>query len=147
MNIENLVLFIYETALLKDIEYVNIEDGDYILSYPFGPDAIDQVFISQLNHFIEKTYQENKELLEVIFNNIPLLDDYIKGNYDILDYKTLVKVLSKYRGINGYLSLVDTISKETDKKLNELALKFLEYYNNILELYNEKYTGYKKILQ
>ena len=48
MNIEALVLFIYETSLLKDIEYIDYNNKDYLIKYPFGPYVIDESFISQL---------------------------------------------------------------------------------------------------
>lgn len=147
MNIEALVLFIYETSLLKDIEYIDYNNKDYLIKYPFGPYVIDESFISQLNDFFEKTYKENKELLKIIFDDMTILDEFIKEKYDILDYKTLLKILSKYQGIKGYLSLVNKLNQDKGKKINDLSLSFLEYYNNILELYNEEYTGYKKILQ
>jgi len=147
MNIEALLLFIYQTALLKDIEYINDLSNEYMISYPFGPEIIDQIFIRQLNIFLEKTYKENKKTLEIIFNNIPLLDDFIKGNYEILDYESILKISDKYKGIEGYLHLVDSLDIETNQKLNDLTISFIEYYKSLINLANEKYTGYKKILQ
>ena len=35
------------------------------------------------------------------------------------------------------------MDEDTNKKITELAMNFISYYNSILELYNEKYTGYK----
>jgi len=147
MNIEALLLFIYQTALLKDIEYINDLSNEYMISYQFGPEIIDQIFIRQLNIFLEKTYKENKKTLEIIFNNIPLLDDFIKGNYEILDYESILKISDKYKGIEGYLHLVDSLDIETNQKLNDLTISFIEYYKSLINLANEKYTGYKKILQ
>ena len=147
MNIEALVLFIYETSLLIDIEYIDYNNRDYIIKYPFGTSIIDEAFISQLNDFIEKTFNENKEVLNVIFNNLELLKDFIDNGYAVLEYKTIFKILENYQGIDGYLNLLNNIDKETDKKLNKLSLSFIKYYNSILDLYNEEYTDYKKILQ
>ena len=147
MNIEALLLFIYQTALLKDIENINNYDSDYMIFYPFGPEIINQIFIRQLNIFLEKTYKENKKILESIFNNMTLLDDFIKNDYDILDYESTINVSSKYIGLEGYLNLVEQIDLETAKKLSELTKQFLDYYNSLLELANENYSGYKKILQ
>lgn len=147
MNIETLVLFIYETSLLIDIEYIDYNNRDYIIKYPFGECIINETFISQLNDFLEKTFNENKEVLNVIFNNLELLKDFIDNGYAVLEYKTIFKILENYQGIDGYLNLLNNIDKETDKKLNKLSLSFIKYYNSVLDLYNEEYTDYKKILQ
>lgn len=147
MNIEALVLFIYETSLLIDIEYIDYNNRDYIIKYPFGVSIINEAFISQLNDFLEKTFNENKEVLNVIFNNQELLKDFIDNGYAVLEYKTIFKILENYQGIDGYLNLLNNIDKETDKKINKLSLSFIKYYNSILDLYNEEYTDYKKILQ
>ena len=54
MNIENLLLFIYEVAFFKDIKPIVEDDGDYMLEYPFGPSIITPLLITQINLFFEK---------------------------------------------------------------------------------------------
>lgn len=147
MNENCLVLFIYEVALLKDIEFFYTKEGEYMIEYPFGENIIEPMFIRHLNNFMEGTYQENKELIQLMFNNLSLLEEFIKNKYAILDYKTLLVILSHHRGMSGYLHLLESIDIKTNEKLNELAVKFLNYYDELLEMYNEEYTGYKKILQ
>ena len=145
MNIENLLLFIYEIAFLKDIKITVYNEGDYMIEYPFNEEVITKSLISQINLFLENTFLENKEILQVIFTNISLFEDYLIGNYNILDYQTVIKLISDYKGIDGYTKLVSQIDTETANKINLLVIKFLDYYNEMIRIYNEKYTGYKRI--
>lgn len=145
MSEKRLVLFIYETLLLNEIEFIN-SNREYQIDYYFSEQLLDPITIEYLNHFLIDRYEENKELLGVIFN-ISLLEEFINKNYNILDIKILSKLLSKYRGIEKYLELVDAIPKDIDIKLNTLALNFINYYNEALELSYQEPNPYQKVLQ
>ena len=145
MNEKRLVLFLYETLFLNDIDYV-YSDREYQIEYYFSEKILDPITIDFLNHFLIDRYEENKELLGVIFN-IKILEEYIKGNYNILNIEILSKILSKYRGKEKYLELVESTPKEIDKKINQLALNFLEYYQEALVLSYIKPNPYQKVLQ
>ena len=140
-----LVLFIYETLLLNDIDFIYSKKEEQI-NYYFNEQLLDPITIEFLNHFLIDRYEENKELIKVIFDT-PLLEDFINNNYSILDIKILSKLLSKYRGIEKYLELVSSIPKEIDIKLNKLALNFINYYNEALELSYQEPNPYQKVLQ
>ena len=140
-----LVLFIYETLLLNDIDFIYSNKEEQI-DYYFNEQLLDPITIEFLNHFLIDRYEENKELIKVIFDT-PLLEDFINNNYSILDIKILSKLLSKYRGIEKYLELVSSIPKEIDIILNKLALNFINYYNEALELSYQEPNPYQKVLQ
>ena len=141
---QRLVLFIYETFFLNDINYVDM-DKEYQIDYDFSEKILDPIMIEFLNHFIVDKYNENKELLGVIFN-ISILEEFINNNYNILDVKNLSKILSKYCGIEKYIELVDSVPKEIDDKINELAINFTNYYNETLELAYKPSNVYQKVL-
>lgn len=145
MSEKRLVLFIYETLFLNDIDYM-YSNREYQIEYYFSEKILDPITIEFLNHFLIDRYEENKELLGVIFN-IKILEEYIKGNYNILNIEILSKILSKYRGKEKYLELVEAITPEIDKKINQLALNFLEYYQEALALSYIKPNPYQKVLQ
>ena len=145
MSEKRLVLFIYETLFLNDIDYM-YSNREYQIEYYFSEKILDPITIEFLNHFLIDRYEENKELLGVIFN-IKILEEYIKGNYNILNIEILSKILSKYRGKEKYLELVESTPKEIDKKINQLALNFLEYYQEALVLSYIKPNPYQKVLQ
>ena len=145
MNEKRLVLFIYETLMLSDIEYLYL-NKEYQVEYNFSENLLNPVFIEFLNHFIIDRYKENKELLKFIFN-IPLLEEFINKNYNILELNILKKIFKNYRGIEKYLELVESTPKEIDNKLNILALNFIDYYNEALVLSGEKTNVYQKVLQ
>ena len=111
---------------------------------------IDTFFISIKEHNDTNSYvfryEENKELIKVIFDT-PLLEEFINNNYSILDIKILSNLLSKYRGIEKYLELVSSVPKEIDIKLNKLALNFINYYNEALDLSCQEPNPYQKVLQ
>jgi len=145
MSEKRLVLFIYETLFLNDISYMHT-DREYQIEYYFCEQILDPITIDYLNHFLIDRYEENKELLSVIFN-IPLLEEFVSKNYNILDIKILSKLLSKYRGKEKYLELVESITPEIDSKINQLALNFLEYYQEALDLAYANPNPHQKILQ
>ena len=145
MNEKILVLFIYETLFLNDIDYM-YSNREYQIEYYFSEKILDPITIEFLNHFLTDRYEENKELLSVIFN-IPLLEEFVNKKYNIFDIKILSKLLSKYRGKEKYLELVEAITPEIDKKINQLALNFLEYYQEALALSYIKPNPYQKVLQ
>lgn len=145
MNEKRLVLFIYETLLLSDIEYL-YSNEEYQIEYKFSEQLLNPIFIEFLNHFIIDRYEENKELLKYIFN-ISLLEEFVSKKYNVLELNILKRILKKYRGKEKYLELVEVIDKEIDNKLNTLALNFINYYNEALILSLEKSNIYQKVLQ
>ena len=145
MSEKRLVLFIYETLLLSDIEYL-YSNEEYQIEYKFSEQLLNPIFIEFLNHFIIDRYEENKELLKYIFN-ISLLEEFVSKKYNVLELNILKRILKKYRGKEKYLELVEVIDKEIDNKLNTLALNFINYYNEALILSLEKSNIYQKVLQ
>ena len=145
MNIKRLVLFIYETLLLSDIEYLYSKE-EYQIEYHFSEELLNPIFIEFLNHFIIDRYQENKELLKYIFD-IPTLEEFVDKNYNILELNLLKKIFIKFRGKEKYLELVETTDKEIDNKLNILALNFIDYYNEAIMLSSAKPNIYQRVLQ
>ena len=145
MDIKRLVLFIYETALLSSIDYL-YTDKEYQIVFPFNERILDPTVIDLLNLFIIDRYEENKELLKVIFD-LPDLEEFINNKYDILELEPLIKIFKEYRGTEKYLKLVEEAGPEIDSKLNNLALNFIKYYNDILKLSSLKPNIYQKVLQ
>lgn len=130
-NIKNkrLTLFLIEIMLLLQNRY------------------IDEVFVEQINDFIHRYYKENKELFELLFDT-DILEEFIKKNYQVLPHKILIRLINKYHSIEGYVKLIEEVGYETDQKLNILVIKFLEYYDEIINLeLAEPTTIYQKILQ
>lgn len=133
IKLKRLILFILESITLQGGRFINEE------------------FVEEFNSFIYKYYPDNKELFSYIFD-IDTLEEFIKGKYDILTLDQMFQLIVKYHGIDGYVKLVEDVGLEVDKKIQELALLFTEYYNQIIQLY---YTddsmyfpkGYPKILQ
>ena len=112
---------------------------------------ISDTFAYLFNGFIYRCYEENKELLSTIYD-IELLKEFIEGNYEILSGEEMVILINKYHGFQGYVQLVEDVGKEADAKLNELALMFINYAEEFMNLYNEdpyKYysKGITRILQ
>lgn len=145
MSEKRLILFIYEVLLLNDIEYLYTNE-EYQIEYHFSERLLDPLLIEFLNHFIIDRFEENKELLAVIFD-VQILEKFVKANYNILEINILSRMLSKYRGKEKYLELIESVGKETDSKLNELALNFINYYKEALELSYALPNIYQKVIQ
>jgi hypothetical protein len=115
-----------------------------------GEPTIDEGFTSQFNEFIEKYYQEKKELFHLMYDQ-ELLEEFLKNNWEILPFDKMIELLKKYHGFAGYAKLVDEVGREVDEKLIELANLFAEYHFFLLDLYcadpAQYYSrGYSKVL-
>ncbi len=116
IRLKRITLFLLESILLQNERMVDIG------------------FAAQFNYFIEKYYQDNKELFALLYEP-KLLEECLEKNYEILSQDQMVTLIDKYHGFEGYAKLVDEVGKEVDEKLIELAKLFTEYYNSLLELY------------
>lgn len=116
IRLKRITLFLLESIILQNNRKVDIG------------------FAAQLNYFIEKYYQDNKELFALLYEP-KLLEECLEKNYEILSQEQIITLIDKYHGFEGYVNLVDEVGKEVDKKLIELATLFTEFYNGLLELY------------
>ena len=128
-----LVLFLLESILIQ---------GGRILT---------QDFAEQFNNFIYEQYEKDRESLSILFN-IDMLSKFIDGKYDILTLPQIMELIYRYQGTENYVKLVEEIGIEDDKKINDLALLFLMYYQNIIKLYYDDDSmyypkGYPRIKQ
>lgn len=133
IKLKKLTVFILETIMLQ--KNSTISEG----------------FAYMFNEFIYKCYQENKEALSIIYDT-KMLEEFIDNNYEVLSYEQMVALIERYRGFDGYIKLLDDIGLDTANKLNQLALSFIAFQEEMLSLYyadsNEYFPkGYPKILQ
>lgn len=131
MNEKCLALF------LREIFIITEENNMYVTDE----------LISKLNDFIYSYYQANPKLFSIIFPNDSLVEKCIKNNYQIMPTELVIILLQRYYGLDSYLKLLEDIDPEIDHQINELAIMFLNYRSSLVELSNEKYTGYQRILQ
>ena len=111
-----------------------------------GYRPIDDAFTSQVNDFIFRYYDDNKELFDCFLCE-RIVKLYIQEDKELLSLDEMIDLMVKCRGFNGYLALVDSISQEDLSKINDLALLFTKYYEEMLRLYEETLQpGYVKIL-
>lgn len=108
--------------------------------------CIDESFVEQINDYIYKYYDEHKELFGLLFDN-NLLEEFIENKWEILPYDVMIGLIKKYHGFEGYVNILDTVGYEVDQKMNILVMKFLDYYNELLELRYAKSSTYPRILQ
>lgn len=107
---------------------------------------VDDVFVNQLNNFIYSYYNNNKELFDCLFCE-RIVKRYIKEDKDMFSLEEIVSLIIQYKGFNGYIKLLDDISLEDQDKINDLALLFTSYYEEIMTLYEETIKpGYVRIL-
>lgn len=137
-RIKRITLFIRETLILLNTDIIN------------------DIFLHLFNQFIIQCYQEKNELLPVLYDDIELLKEFIEEGYTILTREQAMQLINRYKDMDGYLSLLDAIDYETDAKINELVIQFINYqqtYLNEIELLyiadsQEFYSkGFPKILQ
>lgn len=133
IKLKSLTLFLFESIMLQ------------------GGRIIDRDFETELNDFIYKCYNEQEELLSLIFDR-KALSGFVENKYDVLTLEQIVQLVNKYYGTDRYLKLVEDVGYETDQKINELAIKFTSYCNEIMNLYYADTSlnypkGYPKILQ
>ena len=107
---------------------------------------VDDVFVNQLNNFIYSYYNNNKELFDCLFCE-RIVKCYIKEDKDMFSLEEIVSLIIQYKGFDGYIKLLDDISLEDQDKINDLALLFTSYYEEIMTLYEETIKpGYVRIL-
>lgn len=133
IRLKRLTLFLLESIILQNERLV------------------DEDFAIQFNLFIEKYYHDNKELFSILYEP-KLLEECLKNNYEILSHDQMILLINKYKGFEGYSKLLDEVGPEIDEKLIKLANLFTEYYNSLLDLYNQDTSiyypkGLIKILQ
>lgn len=133
IRLKRIALFLLETLLIQG--YNGISDG---FSYLF-------------NEFIYHCYRKNKECLDIIYDT-KILEKFIKKNYEVLSLEQMITLLDRYHGFDGYLNLLEDLGQETAEELNKLALLFIEFQQELTNLYyanpNKYYQkGYPRILQ
>lgn len=112
---------------------------------------ISEGFAYLFNEFIYKCYREKNALLSIIFD-IELLKQFVDGNYEVLSFGQMYQLIRRYHEFDGYIELVDSIDPETGSMINELALAFIEFEQEMVRLYyadSRKYypKGFPRILQ
>ena len=108
--------------------------------------CIDESFAAQINDFIYKYYDDNKELFELLFDK-GIIEEFIKNNWELLSEEIMINLIKKYYGFAGYINLIDDIGYEIDQNINILVIKFLEYYDELLKLKWTEPSSYPRILQ
>lgn len=147
MKLENIVVFIYETALFLDYSSYDSCEG-YGFVYEYGPNVLDYGFVKEINNFFKRLYMENEfELLQSLFNDPSIILECIKNDKDVIDYDSLYKLLSKYLMVDDFVKLQSNCSKVDNVKINYLALFYQDFHYEQLVLNQIKNTGYQKILQ
>ena len=107
--IENrLILFILESIIIQNYRDISEE------------------FADDLNDFITYKFFENKELFNCIFDK-DYLSNKIDNHLDIISFEEIVELIYKYQGFKNYIDIVDSVGKDIDYKINDLALIFNEY--------------------
>ncbi|MBQ2873481.1 MAG: hypothetical protein IJE89_05735 [Bacilli bacterium] len=94
---------------------------------------VTEYFVEEINEFIYQNYKDNKELFSLFFD-YNILEQFIEQNYQVLPNEILIGLLHKYRGFEGYESLVDEVGMEVDQKISILVMKFIEYHKELIKL-------------
>lgn len=132
-RIKRIILFLTETLILQNYN------------------IIDTTFAYLFNNFIIKCYEEKNELLEVLYDDLELLKEFIDGGYEILTYAQICQLLSYTKDSDQYVKILSEIGNEIDLKINELAMQFAIYQNNYWKELQTFYTAnpkeFSKILQ
>ena len=133
IKIKRLTLFLLETIIIQNGRLLS------------------EGLAAEFNDFVYKYYDSNKELFGFIYDN-DTLELFIENNWEILSLDQMCQLINLHKGFEGYVALVDEIGYEVDSKINELALLFTEYHNELLKLYsanpNEYFPkGFPRILQ
>ena len=112
---------------------------------------ISEGFAYLFNEFIYKCYREKNNLLELIFDK-NMLKDFVDNNYEVLSFNHMYQLIRRYHEFDGYQNLLDSIGHEDDSKINELALQFISFEEEMVALYyadSRDYLpkGFPRILQ
>ena len=128
---ENIALFIYE------IEYLLYNE-----KAPFINDSL----VSHLNSFIYSSYNKHKDLFHFLYEE-ELINEYIEEKYQLLTEDYIMHILINYQGMDNYLKLLENIDLETSNNISTLVQLFLEYLDEIVEIYKLNPYQYTRILQ
>lgn len=145
INYKHIALFILEVMTIQHRGYIN------------------QELINQINKFIYEYYEEHKEMFGILFNDDALklfkdifdmdfIELYIENHHEFITLEEVYKLLINYRGLDGYVALVEEIGYEKDTKINELVLLFTDYCVKLSSLAfadSQEFfpKGYPRILQ
>ena len=128
---ENIALFIYE------IEYLLYNE-----KAPFINDSL----VSHLNSFIYSSYNKHKDLFHFLYEE-ELINEFIEEKYQLLTEDYIMHILINYQGMDNYLKLLENIDLETSNNISTLVQLFLEYLDEIVEIYKLNPYQYTRILQ
>lgn len=95
---------------------------------------ISEGFAYLFNEFIYRCYREKNKLLDLIFD-IDVLKDFVDNNYEVLSFNQMYQLIRRYNEFDGYLNLLDSIGHEDDLKINDLALLFIAFEEEMVALY------------
>ena len=116
MNIKEFSLFIMEILEIKD-------NDTKILNYGFE---------NIINGFIYKMHKDNPTLISNIFD-IELLDELEGTNTELVSKQSILSIINKYKNIDNYLKLIKEIDINTANEINELALLFLKFRDDLYQ--------------
>ena len=128
---ENIALFIYE------IEYLLYNE-----KAPFINDSL----VSHLNSFIYSSYNKHKDLFHFLYEE-ELINEFIEEKYQLLTEDYIMHILINYQGMDNYLKLLENIDLEISNNISMLVQLFLEYLDEIVEIYKLNPYQYTRILQ
>ena len=103
------------------------------LTYGDEPQYISSDLILNINSFMLKYHNEDKETFERLFGKI-----IVDQNSIVLPPEVIIYYIHKYNNIEKYLELFEEVDKETEKEINKLVRLFLEYERELVELLNAK---------
>lgn len=95
---------------------------------------ISEGFAYLFNEFIYRCYREKNNLLDLIFD-IDVLKDFVDKNYEVLSFNQMYQLIRRYNEFDGYLNLLDSVGHEDDLKINDLALLFIAFEEEMVALY------------
>lgn len=105
----------------------------------------DENFLHLFNNFVSRYYKKYPQLFHLVLiieNSKEEESRYFPGDIESFTY-----LINEYSTNEKYLKLIEEVGYETDKKINELAILFVEYVQELKELYYMPLEGYQKILQ
>lgn len=127
MNLKYIALFIIDIGTLQEKIFIN------------------ENFTYEINDFMNKYHKQYEELFNILFKP-GILEMFAEENQQILPLNIILGLLQVYSGMDNYLDLLEKIDYESANKINDLALLFLEYHNDLIDLKNAKPSGLLRIL-
>ena len=131
MGTKRLALFLYEVGYIINgkISFPNVNT------------------IDKINDFIAECYIKNKELLSIIYSDLSMLERCIENNIPFISLELVIFLYQEYYGDEKYIQLVEQVGYKTDQKINELALKCVEYCNKTMKRTKRLPSVYESIIQ